>query len=156
MTDNGSLTRRLKKLCPGQFSVQVLDTQWVKPEKSEMKLLSIPAAQRALLREVYLKCGDTVLVYARSVIPLSTLSGKHRRLRYLGNRALGEYLFSIPGLRRATIQWTRTAQLPPSTIQQTASQNKSCWGRRSLFMLEQDALLVSEFFLPALLDPDRE
>jgi chorismate lyase len=155
LSDEGSLTKRLKQLCPAQFSVAVVGTQWVRPELSEAKLLDIPTTQRVMLREVYLKCSDELCVYARSVIPLRTLQGKHRRLKYLGNKPLGEYLFACPGLTRKAIQWSKlTCAMPlyQTALNNSKNNSQPVWGRRSLFCMDKYPLLVSEFFLPALFD----
>jgi len=154
MTDEGSLTQRLKNYCPNRFTVRVLDEQWTRPDHSEAKLLHIPRSQKVLLRQVHLLCGDQLCVYARSVIPLVTLQGKHRRLLYLGNKPLGEYLFSSPNLERSRIEWGQL--LPGSSLYAVAMDNhssdRSVWGRRSLFYIDKKPLLVSEFFLPVLFE----
>lgn len=153
LSDEGSLTQRLKQHCPERFSVQLLDEAWGKPDHSEAALLGIPTTQKVLLRQVHLKCGDTLCVYARSVIPLSTLHGKHHRLQYLKNKPLGEYLFANPTLKRSKIEWSKLT--PGSRLHQIASAGQSdvdaaIWGRRSLFQIDAKSLLVSEFFLPKL------
>lgn len=155
LEDEGSLTLRLKTLCPDQFSVVVLAQQWCKPEHSEQLLLGLRRPQRVLLREVHLKCADNMYVYARSVIPMPTLKGKHRRLLYLGSKPLGEYLFSSPRLKRSRIEWSKLT--PDSSLYQKAMANrpheqKPVWGRRSLFHIDNKPLLVSEFFLPDLFE----
>ena len=139
--------------CPGQFSVRVLSQRWVKPKIDEAKLLNIPYRQTVLLRQVQLLCGETVCVYARSIIPLKTMRGRHRRLRHLGERPLGAYLFSIPGLRRERQQLARIDSNDSLFDIATSGSTKNCehiWGRRSLFVIDDKPLLVSEFFLPAL------
>lgn len=155
MNDEGSLTQRLKNLCHEHFSVVVLAEEWSKPEQSEVLLLGIPRSQQVLLRHVHLKCSDNTYVYARSVIPLSTLQGKHRRLLYLGNKPLGEYLFSSPTLKRSRVEWSKLT--PDSSLYRMAMANqqeehKPVWGRRSLFHIDEKPLLVSEFFLPKLFE----
>ena len=153
LSDEGSLTQRLKQFCPEQFSVDVLAEEWGKPDHSEAALLGIPMTQKVLLRQVHLKCGDTLCVYARSVIPLSTLRGKHHRLQYLKNKPLGEYLFANPTLKRSKIEWSKLT--PGSRLHQVATAggqagDEAIWGRRSLFHIDAKSLLVSEFFLPVL------
>jgi chorismate--pyruvate lyase len=155
LADQGSLTRRLMGFCPGQFSVRVLSQKWIKPGIDEATLLRIPARQTALLRQVQLMCGETVCVYARSIIPLKTLKGRHRRLRYLGDRPLGAYLFANPGLRRNQQQLASIARKDALYKIATAGSNpdgRQIWGRRSLFTIDKLPLLVSEYFLPALFD----
>lgn len=155
LNDEGSLTLRLKKFCPGQFSVVVLSEEWAKPDPSEARLLGVAAYQKILLRQVHLKCSDKLYVYARSVIPLSTLKGKHRRLQFLGDKPLGEYLFACPTLKRSRIEWSKLS--PTSTLYRTAMAHQAendaaVWGRRSLFCIDKNPLLVSEFFLPRLFE----
>lgn len=153
LIDEGSLTQRLKDYCPDQFSVVVLAEEWGKPDHSEAKLLGIPMAQKVLLRQVHLKCSDQLCVYARSVIPLSTLQGKHQRLQYLGNKPLGEYLFANPTLKRSKVEWsklTHKSSLFKTAMANQQTTNNAIWGRRSLFQIDNKSLLVSEFFLPVL------
>ncbi len=153
LVDPGSLTRRLKAYCPGDFAVRVLDQQWVRPELSEASLLRIPSSQRVLLRQVHLLCGSELCVYARSVIPLQTLRRQHRRLLFLGDKPLGEYLFSSPTLERERIEWGRLAPGTPLhrvATAERANTTADVWGRRSLFRIDRKPLLVSEFFLPVL------
>lgn len=116
-------------------------------------MLKIPPYQKVLLRQVQLLCARQVLVYARSIIPLRTLKGRHRRLKHLGNKPLGGILFADPGLRRELQQLaTILPRDPLYDIALSDSSHKSdrIWGRRSLFRLDNNPLLVSEFFLPAL------
>ena len=154
LLDQGSLTRRLMNYCPGQFSVRVLKQAWVNAEIDETRLLGIPLGQRVLARQVQLCCCDRVVVYARSIIPLKTLKGRHRRLLYIGNRPLGAYLFANPGLKRKNQHFSKILRRDALFNTALSDGDKQCdhiWGRRSLFIIDQKPLLVSEFFLPELL-----
>lgn len=153
LCDQGSLTRRLVSLCGDRFSVRVLSQQWVKPAIDEARLLKISSRQKVLLRQVQLLCEQEVLVYARSIIPLGTLKGPHRRLKYLGSKPLGGYLFANPTLRRRQQQLATITHNNPLFATALCDSAQDCpriWGRRSLFTLGGKSLLVSEFFLPAL------
>ena len=155
LNDQGSLTRRLKQRCPQRFAVDVLGMQWTRPDLGEARLLGIPQTQKILLREVHLRCADELCVYARSVIPLKTLNGPHRRLRRLGDKPLGEYLFASPKLERSRIEWARLTpdnKLFRHALPQSSAMNGTIWGRRSLFCIDHCPLLVSEFFLPVLFE----
>lgn len=126
---------------------------WVRPDIGEADLLGIRRAEYVLLRQVYLKCSEKICVYARSVIPLKTLRRKHRRLKYLGDKPLGGYLFADPGLQRSEIEWSRLipgTHLHTQACKQSGDVSEPIWGRRSLFRMGQSPLLVSEFFLPTL------
>lgn len=131
----------------------MLAEEWVKPDQSEAQLLEIPMAQKVLLRQVHLKCADQLCVYARSVIPLSTLQGKHQRLQHLGNKPLGEYLFANTTLKRSKIEWSKLTSgisLFSTAMANQTDSEQAIWGRRSLFHIDAKSLLVSEFFLPVL------
>ncbi len=153
LNDQSSLTQRLRQHCPGKFSVRVLSQQWLNANVDEARLLGISQRQRVLVRQVQLLCDRVVLVYARSLIPLKTLSGKHRRLGRLGNKPLGEYLFANSTLRRTQQQIALITDNDPLFDIARGGNKLKCneiWGRRSLFKIDQKPLLVSEFFLPAL------
>jgi chorismate--pyruvate lyase len=153
LRDQGSLTQRLVNLCGDRFSVRLLSQQWVRPTSDEARLLKIPARQIVLLRQVQLLCEQQVLVYARSVIPLSTLRGPTRRLKHLGSKPLGGYLFANPRLQRQQQQLLAVTGNNPLLATALSGSSHDCfniWSRRSLFTLGGKSLLVSEFFLPEL------
>ncbi|WP_041521802.1 chorismate--pyruvate lyase family protein [Gilvimarinus agarilyticus] len=149
--DDGSLTAKLRKRSAGQLQVQVLRQYWGQPTLSERRTLQLGRG-RALIREVLLLGPNaTAWVYARSVFPAASLTGRLRHLRKLANRPLGGFLFSHRQLGRSPMQ---IAQLPPHErlIPPSVQGDDMLWGRRSKFFLFGKSLLVSEVFLPALLD----
>ena len=108
LLDQGSLTQRLVEKSDKNFHVEVAYLGWDKPSASEARALNIHPRQQVLIREVRL-CGyGTPWVYARSIIPASTLNGPQRVLKGLGNRPLGALLFKDPTMKRGPIE---TAQL---------------------------------------------
>ncbi len=152
--DETSLTRRLQQCCRGQFSVQVLSEEVRQPLRDEAKILGINGRRWARIRQVVLLCDQTPWVVARTIIPLSTLQGPLRQLRYLKNRPLGAFLFSHPDLERSDIeigQLTPTA--PPLNLlfKDESTMADRVWGRRSLFRIKAHPVLVSEIFLHSLL-----
>lgn len=139
LCERGSLTQQLRKASQGQFDVELLRLFWAQPTRAEALRLGIPLRQRTLIREVHL-CGyGKPWVFARSVIPATTLKGDDRRLLMLGNRSLGSLLFSDPSIRRGQIEVTRLTH-----------QQQRCWARRSVFTLQQGPILVMETFLPSM------
>lgn len=151
LDDEGSLTARLVGLSKGQFQVEVLRQQLALPSRDEQQALSMKRPARALIREVILRGYHQPWVFARSVLPLSSLSGKLRHLRKQRNRPLGAFLFSQPQLVRSPIAVAcfnaDDAYLPPGI-----ACSSLLWGRRSVFALDGKPLLVSEVFLPAFCD----
>lgn len=155
LLDKGSLTQKLIDKSHGKFTIQVLDQSIKAVPFSEKKALAIPHRQWAVIREVILYGNDDPWVYARTVIPLSTLRGPLRRLHFLGNQSLGGQLFSNPTMRREPVE---VALLAPDYFSQTSLHKARkkihnmtlVWGRRSVFRVFNKPLLVSEMFLPDL------
>ncbi len=150
--DTGSLTRRLQSACD-TFAVRVISQNWGYPQLNESQKLAMRYRERALIRQVHLLCNGQPVVFARTVIPCSTLRGSQRRLTRLGGRSLGAVLFADKSMRRAALQIARIT--PQQTIYTIAMQHLPAsshpiWGRRSVFTLNKRPLLVSEVFLPAI------
>lgn len=149
--DPSSLTARLQRWCPGQFRVELISQQIARPSRDELQVLGLHYGESALVRQVRLYCGQHAVVYARTVIPLRTLTGRQRSYANLGNRSLGSMLFADRSMRRGPVMATR---LDPSSriFNYTGATDSAVWGRRSVFYVSNKPLLVSEYFLPALLD----
>ena len=121
------------------------------PRLDESQALSMRPREMAVIRQVLLLCGRQPWVYARTVIPVSSLRGKLQQLTALGTRPLGGVLFADPGMRRGMVELAEI--LPGQAIFTAATgyaqhQPASIWGRRSVFWLSAKPLLVSEVFLP--------
>jgi chorismate--pyruvate lyase len=152
--EQGSLTRRILLNCTKQFRVEVLSQKWERPMLNEALRLGVHPEHHALIREVLLYCGDNPWVFARSVLPRKTLTGPRRFLGKLGNRPLGEILFSDPNIQRDALE---IAEIKKG--QRMFSCATGClvnppdfvWGRRSVFYLHKKSLLVNEVFLPSML-----
>ncbi|MCP4042942.1 MAG: chorismate lyase, partial [Gammaproteobacteria bacterium] len=103
--EDRSLTARLKHLCPGKFSLRLLDQCLERPMQDERSCLQLPSGRSALIRQVQLLCDETPLVFARSVIPLTTLKGTQRQLAHLGTRPLADMLFASRTMQRSTMEF---------------------------------------------------
>jgi chorismate--pyruvate lyase len=147
--DASSLTARLISLCGKDFSVQVISQRWQKMNTDEISAMSLKNTNSALVRQVYLCNGGIPLVYARTVIPVSTVHGAQRRYANMGNRPLGAMLFTDRTMRREPVQIARLPEFYPA--QQYVKSDEVVWGRRSVFRVGEKPLLVSEYFLPELL-----
>lgn len=155
--DPGSLTRRVQQSCDGQFRVEVIAQYHGRPLLNEATRLRVHIDQAALIREVYLYCDTTPWVYARTIIPHSTLTGRQRQLAHLGNRPLGAALFADPSMRRDEVEVAcmrpihRLFDTATATLAQTP---EMIWGRRSVFYVGRKPLLVNEVFLPPVFNGD--
>lgn len=150
--DSGSLTERLKKTFPEPFQVMVLFHDWGQAQEDEQLLLD--AAGRTLVREVVLHCHGVPLVFARSIIPEHTISQGNDDLLCLGTRPLGAHLFANPALKRGPFQQIKLSvpELKARYLEVFSGMPQDdLWGRRSVFQLNAQPLLVSEFFLPNFL-----
>lgn len=146
LLDPGSLTRHLTLEASGDFRVERLRQNWQCPRLSEQRCLGLRPGEWSLVREVVLWGRGEPWVYARSILPASTLIGDLHRLRHLQNSSLGSLLFRQRGLRRAPFQ---LARIDGRKLPAALACDELLWGRRSRFELDGRPLIVGEIFLPA-------
>ena len=146
LLDRSSLTKRLISCSQKTFEVRVSFEGVARLFQHEKKVLKC-ASDSAWIREVELIVDGETWVFARSAVPLSTLTGDDLKLRHLGNKPLGHLLFSSPRYQRNQFEVGQTIN----------HRGDKCWGRRSIFscMNKQSrpthkTLLVSETFMPVV------
>jgi chorismate--pyruvate lyase len=152
LADRGSLTRRIQERC-ADFRVKVLSQRRARVNRDE-RLIS-PRVERRLawVREVYLYCRRTPVVFAHSVIDPKALHGAWRRLKRLGNRPLGAALFADPRIKRFPLRQKKLNRNHPLYRRACAglrTRPPQLWARRSLFTLRGTPILVTEVFLPGI------
>ncbi|WP_113906944.1 chorismate--pyruvate lyase family protein [Aliidiomarina celeris] len=156
LRDEGSLTAKLKAACT-KFQVCVLHQATEPCGKEEATFLNLTQGQSTLVREVLLLSGRVPMVYARSVLPLSSLSAHYQNLMALGSNPLGEQLFAHTDIRLGPIQ---VSEFKPDTaikaldnqlnaVEAQLTEQPSLWGRRRRFELPDGPILVAEVFLSA-------
>lgn len=133
LTEAGSLTERLKACCD-DFTLVVLDERDIVVDADEANAMGLQGRTPARVRKVHLCCGGVPCIQARSLLPHTTLAGAGRALADLGARPLGDALFAHADMTRSPIEIT----------------DSPTWGRRSVFRLAGQPVLVSEYFLPGL------
>ena len=153
LEESGSLTKRLRHVYGNQLAVRLLYHHWKPAFAEECKELKIPYHRFQLIREVVLHIDNVPLVLARTILPEHTIRIAHRNLSHLGTRPLGEVIFAYPDLEL----WRRYFSQAAGKIWSTAAQSEfplgqAIWGRRTLYAIHSQPLLVSEFFLPAMLE----
>jgi chorismate--pyruvate lyase len=146
LLDKGSLTARLVRASKGEFKVKVLYQGWQRPRRSEVKLLGLPERQTAIVREVALCCHGEPWVFARSVIPVTTLTGRLRHLQKFDDSALGGMLFKDRSMRRTEYELADFSDYN-GVLPEELSHRTAVFGRRSCFYLDHKPLMVSEIFL---------
>lgn len=149
LLDPTSLTARLKSHCK-DFKIQVLGQKIEACQPHEANK-DIKLGEQVLVREVILFCDNVPHVFARSLLPLKSLTGEQQALATLGEQSLGQVLFNNPKLHREVVE---VAEIQPSlrVCELAAMLNlqvtQNLWGRRSLFFIEDKPLMVAEVFLP--------
>jgi len=106
----------------------------------------VAEASEGWVREVYLCGHEQPWVFARSVAARAQLDAAGLDLQSLGNRSLGELLFSDPAFARGQLE---ACHYPAQWLPQ-AQRVDGLWARRSCFRQNRLGVLVAEVFLPAL------
>ena len=151
--DPGSLTRAIVARCPRRFAVHLVRQGAGAAMPGEAALLAAGRRRTALVREVRLHCGREVWVFARTVMPLGSRHGPASALTRLGQRPLGEVLFSDPTTRRLRVEVARITprhRLFDAATAHLRRAPKVVWGRRTLFEYRGERILVNELFLPSI------
>lgn len=156
LRDPDSLTERIRARCD-VFSVRVLSQRVCPVLKDEAAVLGLVPGRVAWVREVLLLADGVPVVYARSVLPFETIRAGSRLFAKIGSRPLGAALFANPRVERGELVNARLSQRDAryraaAAAAAPTSLPYELWGRRSTFCLRGRRLLVSEIFLPAILD----
>lgn len=140
---NQSLTQQLIDYSQGDFELQLLDEHRAKPYMHESQALGLELQQECRIREVLLKCQGEATVYARSVISDQAIQASKQQLIKLGNVPLGHLLFKNAKVDLETRQIAKIDLL-----------DRSIFARRTLYKLNGENILVSEFFLQEVWNKD--
>lgn len=142
----GSMTAKLGQL--GRLEVMPLQESSTGLAADEANFLGSPLDSDCHLREVVLSVDATACIYARSLMPLSSLAGANQQLSQLATTPLGAALFRAPEAER---RYLEACRLPASQLPiEVESQQQLLLARRSLFIKNGQPLLVAECFLPNL------
>lgn len=144
LSDQGSLTARLKAAGNNDFAVQLLHQGPESARPDEAAALDLDSGSQVWAREVLLHTAGAPRVFARTVAPMAALGRSTLELQTLGNRSLGELLFGKVEISRGSIEISR---YPAGWLPQQVRCD-GCWARRSLFRDGELGLLVCEVFLP--------
>ncbi|ENO79428.1 chorismate--pyruvate lyase family protein [Thauera sp. 63] len=163
LTDPSSLTARIRARCE-HVSVNLLSQGLASAVPDEATLLGLRPGERVWVREVLLLADGRPVVFARTLLPRGHVRGAWNLFHGFGARPLGAALFADRAISRAPLACARldardaryhrvraalAAHAPSELVP------REVWGRRSLFHRHHRALMVSEFFLPAIFDLPR-
>jgi chorismate--pyruvate lyase len=106
------------------------------------------------IREVLLVADGVPVVFARSLVPTTSIPAVWHLLHGLGGRPLANVLFNDPRVRRSPLEaarldardsrWHHAARATGRVDQ------PPLWARRSAFRRQGSPLLITEIFLPEI------
>jgi chorismate--pyruvate lyase len=156
LTTPGSLTARLIAHSKA-FRVQRLHQNGAICLPDEAKAIGMHRPGRVLEREVLLRCNDEPVVFAHTVVTASSTATDWPLFSALGERSLGTTLFYDPLVQRGQLEFARIRQGHPLLQRANAAlggilREKVYHARRCVYRRHQGLLLVTEVFLPAVLN----
>lgn len=157
LTTAGSLTARLKAHSRA-FRVQRLHQRVARCLADEAIAIGLPRPVQVWEREVLLRCDNTAAVFAHTVVPLSATASDWPLFGALGERSLGTTLFGDPLVRRSVLEFARLreghplAQRARAALGAEAAQADILYARRCLYRRRRGTLLVTEVFLPSVME----
>jgi chorismate--pyruvate lyase len=160
LTTPGSLTARLIAHSR-QFRVQRLRQQSNLCLADEAGAIGLARPRRVWEREVLLRCDGKPVVYGHTVVPMSATAHDWPLFSALGERSLGTTLFYDPLVQRGQLEFARIRPGHPLFARvhaaikgegQAGRSDTVYYARRCVYRRRQGLLMVTEVFLPAVLD----
>ncbi|MYN02567.1 chorismate lyase [Pseudoduganella sp. DS3] len=159
LTGGGSLTAKLKAHSDA-FRVQLLRQDTAICLADEANAIGYHRPGRVWEREVLLRCDNTPVVFAHTVVPMSADASDWPLFSALGERSLGSTLFGDPRVRRGELHYARLRATHPLAMRARAAlaaqgaevpADALLYARRCLYQRREGTLLVTEVFLPPVL-----
>ena len=152
----GSLTARLIAHS-ATFRVQRLHQRGALCLADEAAALGLARPGRVWEREVLLRCDGKPVVFAHTVVPSTSTASDWPLFSALGEKSLGSTLFYDPRVVRGSLEFARIRAGHPLMQRARAALGGDLgpaavyYARRCLYRRRQGLLLVTEVFLPAVL-----
>lgn len=155
LTEGGSLTARLVAHSAA-FRVQRLHQRTARCLQDEARAVGMARPGRVWEREVLLRCDDAPVVFAHTVVPMSATAADWPLFNALGERSLGSTLFYDPRVVRGKLEFARIRAGHPLMQRAAAAlgadMDATLHARRCLYRRRRGSLLVTEVFLPGVLE----
>lgn len=157
LTDNASLTMKLIAHSI-HFRVQKLKQQRGRCLADECEEVGLSRRTHVQQREVLLVCDGRPVVYAHTIVPLDATAADWPFFGALGERSLGStLLFGDPRVRRGKLRYARLQAQHPLARRAldavgSAAISFPLFARRCLYLRRKGQLLVTELFLPSVLE----
>jgi chorismate--pyruvate lyase len=159
LAGGGSLTNKLKAHSSA-FRVQLLHQDTAICLADEANAIGYHRPGRVWEREVLLRCDNTPVVFAHTVVPMSADASDWPLFSALGERSLGSTLFGDPQVRRGDLAFARLRASHPLALRARGAlaahgdqvpDDALLYARRCLYRRHEGTLLVTEVFLPSVL-----
>ncbi|MCC2960932.1 chorismate lyase [Massilia sp. IC2-278] len=156
LTTKGSLTARLVRSSE-TFRVKRVHQHAALCSPEEAAPIGLPRRERVWEREVLLCCDGAPAVFGHTVVPMSASASDWPLFSALGERSLGTTLFYDPLVVRGPLEFARLRRGHPllermQSALGTAVTGNEFYARRCVYRRHQGLLMVTEVFLPAVLD----
>ncbi|MFL2716376.1 MAG: chorismate--pyruvate lyase family protein [Gammaproteobacteria bacterium] len=134
LSESGPITNRIK--LSQEFELELLNDEIDEISKEEELFLN-SVSETFRVRRVILLGNNTPVVYAKSVIPSSTIENGLSSLGKIGNAPLGDILFT-PGV------FTKLEMVCASFL---SEEKNVYWGRKIKYSVNSEPISVMEVFL---------
>lgn len=145
----GDADRRAWLLTPGLLTQRI---RQVAGDRFAMHVLNEGAQGDEHVREIDMRCGERVWLFAHTRVPAATIAA-HPWLATIGSRTLGEALAHRDGLERAEFRY---ALLGPESwliaraLSHAGEAECALWVRHSAFRMSGCPFALYEVFLPSI------
>ena len=157
LATKGSLTARLVA-SSRSFRVRRLHQKVAPCSLEEGAAIGLARRQQVWEREVLLCCDGRPVVFGHTVVPMSATASDWPLFSALGERSLGTTLFYDPLVTRGPLEFARLREGHPlvarlrAQLASTELDGHVFHARRCVYRRHQGLLMVTEVFLPAVLD----
>jgi chorismate lyase len=146
----GSLTKHLRQITDHVIEHRLLFANWRSATPGEQKALRLADNETTWIRDIEWRYHNRRWVYARVVIPQSTITATQTPFPALGVQSLGEILFVDNAIRRDAFCFLpldkNNSDYP--AIASSTNDNNPPWARRCVIYHQNAPLLITEIFFP--------
>ena len=154
LSTKGSLTARLVAHSE-RFRVHRLHQNGALCLADEARAIGLPRPEQVWEREVLLECDGRPVVFGHTVVPRYCSASDWPLFSALGERSLGTTLFYDPRVERGQLEFARLRAGHPlvERVRAAAGTEETVYyARRCVYRRRQGLLLVTEVFLPEVLE----
>ena len=130
LTHAESMTVRMKSFST-VYDIHVLDESWKTPRGDVQQALLLSPVDAVWFRKVEIHCDKKPVMLAESYFSKKFVESFNEPLKTLGEKPLGELIFSHPDLKRSEFEYGFDVH----------------WARQSILRLENKPFLLREFFI---------